>query len=79
MLIQMFAPNVGQASRAGRTEKKKKNYTTPLDLYTIASNSIKKAILMIKPTTKPERTHQVKYKVLFFIKIAFLMLFHAIV
>ena len=30
--VQMFAPNVGQASRAGRTEKKKKDYTTPLDL-----------------------------------------------
>ena len=38
----MFAPNVGQASRAGRTEKKKKDSTTRLDLYTIALNSIKK-------------------------------------
>ena len=28
VFIQMFAPNVGHASRAGRTEKKKKKYTT---------------------------------------------------
>ena len=35
----------GLTRRAHR--KKKKNYTTRLDLYTIALNSIKKAILMI--------------------------------
>ncbi len=46
-VLQMFAPNVGQASRAGCTEKKKKITLHDSDLYTIALNSIKKAILMI--------------------------------
>ena len=35
--VQMFAPNVGQASRAGRTEKKKKLHYTTRSLH----NSIK--------------------------------------
>ena len=41
-MLQMFAPNVGQASRAGRTEKKKKITLHDSIFKTIAWNSIKK-------------------------------------